>query len=120
MKFIEKKIGKNLDDYIKVAKILFVYFVLIGKDPKRTMVADWMWVLVEDKEAWDSFPWGSYSYQVLLHYLKNIKTHLARKKRESYGIYGFTTTFMVSFKSSITITISNTQNLNFNICCSMW
>lgn len=107
-RFTGKKIGNNPDDYVKVAKILFVYFVLLGKDPKKTMVSDWMWILVEDEEAWDSFPWGSYSYQVLLHYLKKIKTHPAGTKRESYSLYGFTTTFLVSFKFPIAISVSNT------------
>ncbi|KAH6760405.1 hypothetical protein C2S51_017354 [Perilla frutescens var. frutescens] len=77
-KFNEKRgLGDDSNDYLKAAKVLFVSGVLLGMD-SGNYIPDWLWVLVEDEEKWESFPWGSYSYQRLLHYLNNIPT--ARKE----------------------------------------
>lgn len=74
--FKEEKLGDEPADYLKVAKIIFAYCIVLGYDVAKTHVADWMWVLVEDSKAFDNFPWGSYSYQILLFYLDGIrKTH---------------------------------------------
>lgn len=95
--FVSMKLGHNASDYVKVAKILFAYFVLFGYDCRKIIVAEWLWALVEDTEAWESFPWGSYSYQILLFYIKRIHTEHSggSNKRESYHFYGFSTAFLV-------------------------
>lgn len=96
-RFNNKELGKEAADYVKVAKICFAYFVLFGIDSRKTIVAEWMWALVEDSKAFDVFPWGSYSYQILLHYLSNIRRKPTSAKRKSYHFYGFATAFLVSF-----------------------
>ena len=45
-------------------------------------VEDWMWALAADLEAFNSFPWGAYSYQSLRYYLE----HCARGQK--YSFYG--------------------------------
>lgn len=94
--FEGKRLGDIAEDYLKAAKILFVYYVLLGMDPKKTNVAHWMWVLVEDNDRWEKFPWGSYSYQHLIRYLKKIRKKPSKTaKKHAIHMYGFTTAFMV-------------------------
>ncbi|KAH6794846.1 hypothetical protein C2S52_005323, partial [Perilla frutescens var. hirtella] len=90
--FITKKLGDDPEDYLKVAKILLVYYMLLGFEPSHTL-DDWIWVLIEKEEEWEAFPWGSYSYQSLLHFLSNIHTTPRGSKRPAYHIYGFSLAF---------------------------
>lgn len=56
------------DDYLKVAHVLALYLMVLGYGEAK--VADqWVWVLAEDLDLWNGFPWGAYSYQALMHYV---------------------------------------------------
>ncbi|KAL6515428.1 hypothetical protein OROHE_018462 [Orobanche hederae] len=79
-KFIDKKFKVNKvevkgseADYLKLAKVLMASMYVVGLDPNKTMIPNWMWVLVEDNEAWEQFPWGSMSYQMLIGQINAVK-----------------------------------------------
>ncbi|KAH6763844.1 hypothetical protein C2S51_015093 [Perilla frutescens var. frutescens] len=87
-KFNGRHISGSALDYLKVANVLFLYLMLFGYDPER-MIEGWVWVLVEDIARWNSFPWGAYTFQVLLHYIRKVPVHTSRlSKRKSYHFYG--------------------------------
>ncbi|KAL6571237.1 hypothetical protein OROHE_002880 [Orobanche hederae] len=46
---------------------------VVGLDPNKTKILNWMSVLVEDNEAWEQFPWGSMSYQLLIGQINAVK-----------------------------------------------
>ncbi|KAL6513725.1 hypothetical protein OROHE_019585 [Orobanche hederae] len=78
-KFIDKKFKVNKvevkgseADYLKLAKVLM------------------MWVLVEDIEAWEQFPWGSMSYQLLIGQINAVKKYIP----EPYHLKGNTIAFL--------------------------
>ncbi|KAL6536069.1 hypothetical protein OROHE_012913 [Orobanche hederae] len=52
-------------DCIKLCKVIIAAHVVLGNDPCNWKIPDWVWVLVEDEQAWDRFPWGSMSFQIL-------------------------------------------------------
>ncbi|XP_057790704.1 uncharacterized protein LOC131007805 [Salvia miltiorrhiza] len=118
-RFIAKDLGLLTEDYVKVAKILFVYNVLFGVEKSKPKhISEWLWVLIEDETTWESFPWGSYAFQKLLHFLKSIKktTSSGTAKRESYTLFGFSTAFMAwiycaipEFGSTIGVVSSTTK-----------
>ncbi|KAH6805609.1 hypothetical protein C2S51_030440 [Perilla frutescens var. frutescens] len=64
-------LGDDGYDYLKVANVLFLYNMLYGYDQPH-VIEDWVWVLVEDTDRWKSFPWGSYSFGLLLNYMRRI------------------------------------------------
>lgn len=87
-KFNGRQISGSSSDYLKVANVLFLYLMLLGYDPER-MIEGWVWVLVEDIAGWNSFPWGAYTFQVLLHYIRKVPVQSSRlSKRRSYHFYG--------------------------------
>ncbi|KAL3639244.1 hypothetical protein CASFOL_017151 [Castilleja foliolosa] len=53
---------------VTVALVLFAHFFFIAADG-RTTIALWLWTLVEKEELFADFPWGSYTFQRLSHYL---------------------------------------------------
>ncbi|KAK3229390.1 hypothetical protein Dsin_001271 [Dipteronia sinensis] len=55
-------------DGLKMALVLIANNVLFGQDLRRK-VALWLFKMVEDLEAFNSFPWGSYVYIMTIHYL---------------------------------------------------
>ncbi|KAL6556779.1 hypothetical protein OROHE_006655 [Orobanche hederae] len=66
-KFIDKKFKVNKvevkgseADYLKLAKVLMASMYVVGLDPNKTKIPNWMWALVEDDEAWEQFPWGTF------------------------------------------------------------
>ncbi|KAH6766317.1 hypothetical protein C2S52_017300 [Perilla frutescens var. hirtella] len=67
-RFKELGMARDAADYVKVANILFVYRMILCLDQYR-YVDPWVWALAEDVERWNSFPWGAYSYQSLMHYI---------------------------------------------------
>ncbi|XVE48828.1 hypothetical protein DITRI_Ditri01bG0033700 [Diplodiscus trichospermus] len=76
-------------DALKVAKVLVVMAFLFGVD-NRTTVDPWLWALVEDSPRWESFPWGKYTFQMLLYYIGNVPMRLSESgKPPAYHIYGF-------------------------------
>ncbi|KAL6571821.1 hypothetical protein OROHE_002690 [Orobanche hederae] len=79
-KFIDKKFKVNKvevkgseADYLKLAKVLMASMYVVGLDPNKTKIPNWMWALVEDDEAWEQFPWGSLSYQFLIGQINVVK-----------------------------------------------
>ncbi|KAH6771068.1 hypothetical protein C2S52_015871 [Perilla frutescens var. hirtella] len=78
--------GQDASDYVKVANILFVYRIIFCLDQKR-VVDPWVWVLVEDAERWNSFPWGAYSYQMLI-ILPCKREAIGGKGQGTYHFYG--------------------------------
>ncbi|KAL6503681.1 hypothetical protein OROGR_025604 [Orobanche gracilis] len=71
---VEVKGSEN--DYLKLAKVLMASMFVVGLDPNKTKIPTWMWVLVEDNDAWDRFPWGSMSYQFLIGQINAVKKNV--------------------------------------------
>ncbi|KAL6526211.1 hypothetical protein OROMI_029851 [Orobanche minor] len=64
---VNKVVVKGTEnEYLKVAKVLMASMFVVGLDTNKTKIPTWMWVLVEDDEAWEQFPWGSMAYQFLI------------------------------------------------------
>ncbi|KAL6542522.1 hypothetical protein OROMI_024124 [Orobanche minor] len=59
-------------DALKVAKVLCVCYLIFGVDGGKRIADRWLWMLVEDQTRWESFPWGLYSYQILVTYLSDV------------------------------------------------
>ncbi|KAH6778008.1 hypothetical protein C2S51_009320 [Perilla frutescens var. frutescens] len=78
-RFKELGMARDAADYVKVTNILFVYRMIMCLDQYR-YVDPWVWALAEDVERWNSFPWGAYSYQSLMHYIG-----LVPRTREAMG-----------------------------------
>lgn len=105
-KFIGQHIGGSADDYLKVANILVLYLMLIGYDTRRH-IEEWVWVLVEDAAQWNSFPWGAYTFQVLMHYIRTLPIHPSDlSAKNSYGFHGPVFALQVCIPSSTSILFS--------------
>ncbi|KAL6561583.1 hypothetical protein OROMI_017184 [Orobanche minor] len=50
------------------------YALHVRVDSGKHIAEWWLWMLVEDQTRWESFPWGLYSYQILVTYLSDIST----------------------------------------------
>ncbi|KAL8552155.1 hypothetical protein ACS0TY_001009 [Phlomoides rotata] len=79
-------------DALKVAKVLFLYYVLFGVDGRHSAIDRWVWALVEDTDRWESFPWGKYTFQILLRYIRTLPVSLPmsrpRQRLPTYHFYG--------------------------------
>ncbi|KAL6513407.1 hypothetical protein OROGR_020893 [Orobanche gracilis] len=75
-------------DALKVAKVLCVSYLLFGFDGGKHIADRWLWMLVEDQTRWESFPWGGYSYQILVTYLREIPIEVPAGLDPSYHFYG--------------------------------
>ncbi|KAL6563529.1 hypothetical protein OROGR_002488 [Orobanche gracilis] len=75
-------------DALKVAKVLCVSYLLFGFDGEKHNADRWLWTLVEDQTRWESFPWGGYSYQILVTYLREIPIEVPAGLDPSYHFYG--------------------------------
>ncbi|KAL3637392.1 hypothetical protein CASFOL_018560 [Castilleja foliolosa] len=87
-----KKAPKNKKtraSLLKIAKVLFVHGFFYAID-KRQRIANWLWELVEREDEWETFPWGAYSFQILMFRMKNA----AVKPQDNYHIFGFSHAFM--------------------------
>ncbi|KAL6532190.1 hypothetical protein OROGR_014160 [Orobanche gracilis] len=74
-------------DALKVAKVLCVSYLLFGFDGGKHIADRWLWTLVEDQTRWESFPWGGYSYQILVTYLREIPIEVPAGLDPSYHFY---------------------------------
>ncbi|KAL6576753.1 hypothetical protein OROMI_011029 [Orobanche minor] len=63
-------------DALKVAKVLCVCYLIFGVDGGKRIADRWLWTLVEDQTRWESFPWGLYSYQILVTYWSDVSTEV--------------------------------------------
>lgn len=97
---LEKKeieVKATVDDYIKIAKLLIATTYIVGFEQSTKIIPIWLWVLLEDKQQWEDFPWGSYSYQALTHQIRNVKKdRVPNSGKVSYHIKGNTIAFSVS------------------------
>ncbi|KAL3619677.1 hypothetical protein CASFOL_034589 [Castilleja foliolosa] len=83
-----KALRRSPEDLLKIAKVLFVHGYFYAID-KWTNIAKWLWVLVEDENEWETFPWGAYSFQIFIMRMKNLKAG-----EKSYHFYGFSHAFL--------------------------
>ncbi|XVF71514.1 hypothetical protein PTKIN_Ptkin12aG0043800 [Pterospermum kingtungense] len=83
-------------DALKVAKVLFVYCILFGVETRKSSVDRWVWTLVEDTDAWEAFPWGKYTYQMLMHYIEILPVSAVEGRDSmSYHFYGFAMSLLI-------------------------
>ncbi|KAL3617780.1 hypothetical protein CASFOL_038101 [Castilleja foliolosa] len=80
---------KTRTSLLKIAKVLFVHGFFYAID-KRQRIANWLWELVEREDEWETFPWGAYSFQILMFRMKNAVV----KPQDNYHIFGFSHAFM--------------------------
>ncbi|KAL6497824.1 hypothetical protein OROHE_026851 [Orobanche hederae] len=71
-------------DALKVAKVLCVCYLIFGVDGGKRIADRWLWMLVEDQTRWESFPWGLYSYQILVTCLSDVPTEVPAGLDPSY------------------------------------
>lgn len=78
----------SASEYLKAANLLMYYLILLGRD--NPWIEDWAWVLVEDEVGWSSFPWGSYSFQVLCNQISLLPKCPSdlNMDRNSYTFFG--------------------------------
>ncbi|KAK3204535.1 hypothetical protein Dsin_018581 [Dipteronia sinensis] len=66
------------DDALKMGYQLMVS-QFFGIDEARTAIPGWLFSLIEDIDAFERFPWGSYIFDVTLFWMKNVAgKHLGR------------------------------------------
>ncbi|KAL6531900.1 hypothetical protein OROMI_028263 [Orobanche minor] len=71
---VNKVVVKGTEsEFLKLAKVLMASMFVVGLDTNKTKIPTWMWVLVEDDEAWEQFPWGSMAYQFLIGQINAVK-----------------------------------------------
>ncbi|XP_057770061.1 uncharacterized protein LOC130989916 isoform X2 [Salvia miltiorrhiza] len=66
---------------LRVAHVIVLYGMLLGYERDKK-VADWVWALVDHVDAFNQFPWGAYTYQILCQYAYNCSTN------NQYKLYG--------------------------------
>ncbi|KAL3630126.1 hypothetical protein CASFOL_023110 [Castilleja foliolosa] len=88
----ELRRSKERESLLKIVKVLFVHGFFVAID-KRYRIANWIWSLVENENEWESFPWGAYSFLILMYRMKNAKVKAGDK--DNYHIYGFSHAFLV-------------------------
>ncbi|KAK2649054.1 hypothetical protein Ddye_016543 [Dipteronia dyeriana] len=93
------------DDMVKLALVLFLEMTLVGKDD-RNAIMYWALQLVDDLDAFNSFPWGTFLYCRIFDSLytcvvgcdDKYKERLespAKRKAKKYNVYRFVTDFQV-------------------------
>ncbi|KAL3655629.1 hypothetical protein CASFOL_000025 [Castilleja foliolosa] len=80
---------KTRASLLKISKVLFVHSFFYAID-KRQRIVNWLWELVEREDEWETFPWGAYSFQILMFRMKNAVV----KPQDNYHIFGFSHAFM--------------------------
>ncbi|KAL3644397.1 hypothetical protein CASFOL_012329 [Castilleja foliolosa] len=83
-----RALRRSPEDLLKIAKVLYVHGYFYAIDT-RTNIAKWLWVLVEDENEWEKFPWGAYSFKIFIMRMKNLKAG-----ERSYHFYGFSHAFL--------------------------
>ncbi|KAL3622986.1 hypothetical protein CASFOL_031802 [Castilleja foliolosa] len=76
------------EEAVKVALVLFAHFFFFAADG-RTTIPLWLWTLVEMEEQFADFPWGSYTFQRLSHYLTAIHPPNPDKSDYQPNIYAY-------------------------------
>ncbi|KAL3655934.1 hypothetical protein CASFOL_000330 [Castilleja foliolosa] len=89
-RFAEGEFAVSTDDQLKISKVIFVCSVLFGEDNLKKPIPEWLWVLVEDEDKWENFPWGSYTFQILYSKIQQVPlTRSPEAKKFAYHFYGF-------------------------------
>ncbi|KAL3618987.1 hypothetical protein CASFOL_037215 [Castilleja foliolosa] len=89
--FLSGHFHDSVDDELKIAKLLFVCGFLLGLDLWGSKaIPKWLWVLVEDEDKWESFPWGSYTFQILYSKIELVSDEqpVEANKKFAYHFYG--------------------------------
>ncbi|KAL3617209.1 hypothetical protein CASFOL_038956 [Castilleja foliolosa] len=76
----------STDDQLKISKVIFVCSVLFGEDNLKKPIPEWLWVLVEDEDKWENFPWGSYTFQILYSKIQQVPLTRSPEARNSHTI----------------------------------
>ena len=85
----------NDEDLLKLANIGIAFHLFMGQDEKAK-ISLFLWIIIEDMERWNSFPWGTLCYSVLFHYLRMALTEeRIRKPPRNINIYGYVYAFQV-------------------------
>ncbi|KAL6543354.1 hypothetical protein OROHE_010874 [Orobanche hederae] len=85
----EIEVNASEEDYVKLSKLLLATTHALGFETARKAIPLWLWVLLEDNDAWEKFPWGSYSYRSLINSFTNVKKEKVPKSGTvSYHIIG--------------------------------
>ena len=75
--------------------VLFVERFLFGVDYMKKV-----FILVEDLEQFNNFPWKKFIFQMTLHYLKAcIRSSPPKKNTVRWHFYGFPVVLQVSYSS---------------------
>ncbi|XVF66429.1 hypothetical protein PTKIN_Ptkin10aG0035000 [Pterospermum kingtungense] len=97
---------------LKVAKVLFVYCILFGVETRKSSVDRWVWTLVEDTDAWEAFPWGKHTYQMLMHYIEILPVSAVEGRDSmSYHFYGFAMSLLVHALETLSPNIAEREGL---------
>ncbi|KAL3651994.1 hypothetical protein CASFOL_001675 [Castilleja foliolosa] len=89
--FLSGHFHDSVEDELKIAKLLFVCGFLLGLDLWGSKaIPKWLWVLVEDEDKWESFPWGSYTFQILYSKIELVSDEqpVEANKKFAYHFYG--------------------------------
>ncbi|KAL3632457.1 hypothetical protein CASFOL_025441 [Castilleja foliolosa] len=89
--FLSGHFHDSVEDELKIAKLLFVCGFLLGLDLWGSKaITKWLWVLVEDEDKWESFPWGSYTFQILYSKIELVSDEqpVEANKKFAYHFYG--------------------------------
>ncbi|KAL3655218.1 hypothetical protein CASFOL_001004 [Castilleja foliolosa] len=90
LRFSNGEFAVSTDDQLKISKVIFVCSVLFGEDNLKKPIPEWLWVLVEDDDKWENFPWGSYTFQILYSKIQQVPlTRSPEAKKFAYHFYGF-------------------------------
>ena len=84
------------DDVLKLGYIAVVNMILLGHDERKN-VPDMLWNMIEDLEAFQAFPWGTYIYSQSLYFLR-LATKVDKRSGKigkKVNIYGFVWAFQV-------------------------
>ncbi|XVF59052.1 hypothetical protein PTKIN_Ptkin07bG0243600 [Pterospermum kingtungense] len=86
---------------LKMEMVIVAEVVLFRVDDKH-IVRPWLWALVDDRQRWDTFPWGKFVFSATLHYLNAIVSPPPPpfedpewKKKFEYHFYGFLLAFQL-------------------------
>ena len=79
------------EDALKMALVVIANNVLFAQ-PYDKKVSNWLFNLVDDLDAFNSFAWGSYVFKMTLHYIRHGFRWKNSKKTNAkvrYRLYGF-------------------------------
>ena len=93
------------NDPLKMALLLIANNVLFGQ-PYDRKVSNWLFNLVDDLDAFNSFAWGHYVFKMTMHYIRHGFRSRNTKKGSApvrYRLYGFPWAIEVSFDYFISL-----------------